>query len=123
MNLSAIRAQFEPMREVGFADIGADYFPVGAPFANPAYHVVLQNLTDQPAIFSFLPAGQIPLEDGTDDHIVVQSEVAYVLDINTNRTNVASGYIFAQGTQVWVAAFAGAPASGEVVLSVLYGAS
>ena len=50
----AIRLQFEPVRSLGYASIGAGYMGVGTAIANPGRQFFIQNLTDVTLMFSLM---------------------------------------------------------------------
>lgn len=106
----AIRLQFEPVRSLGFASIGAGYMGVGTALSNPARQVFIQNLTDVTLMFSF---------DGVNDHFPLPTNGFLLLDITSNKTQ-QGGFFIAEGSRLYVKEV-GAPASGSVYLSTMYG--
>jgi hypothetical protein len=95
--------------------------PVG-PFAYPIRIFHLQNLTDQPCVFSFAaPGSAVPPTNGTADHVVINSESFLLLDITSDSTMPGGEFYMQQGTTVYVRALSASTTLGAVWLSVFYG--
>lgn len=108
----AIRLLPEPLRSSAFGAVGAPYSAVGTAFAHPISIILIQNATDAGALFSL---------NGVDDHFFIPGGGFVLLDLTTNKT-VSTGAFIGQGTIVYVKRAAGAPTTGSVYVSVLYGA-
>lgn len=108
----AIRLVPEPVRELGFASIGATYMGIGTEIDNPVRILRMQNLTNELLYFSY---------DGVNNHEVLASESFLLLDITTNKTR-EQGYFLAEGTRIYVKQHTNAPTSGSVYVTVYYGA-
>jgi hypothetical protein len=106
----AIRIQFEPVRSLGFASIGAGYMGVGTAISNPARQFFIQNLTDVTLMFSF---------DGIHDHFPLPTNGFLLDDITSNKTQLG-GFYLAEGTRLYVKEI-GAPSTGSVYFSIMYG--
>jgi hypothetical protein len=106
----AIRLQFEPVRSLGEASIGAGYMGVGTPIANPARQFFIQNLTDVTLMFSF---------DGINDHFPLPSNGFLLDDVTSNKTQ-QGGFYIAEGTRLYVKEI-GTPSTGSVYFSVMFG--
>lgn len=107
----AVKIAFEPIRSLAAAAVVAGYTAVGTALSNPAYHIVLENFTDEDVMFSF---------DGVEDHIAVPSDGAYTLDITTNKTSTAGALYLPAGTIVYAKRI-GTPTTGSVYVAVAYG--
>jgi hypothetical protein len=106
----AIRLQFEPVRSLGEASIGAGYMGVGTAISNPARQFFIQNLTDVTLMFSF---------DGVNDHFPLPTMGFLLDDITSNKTQLG-GFYLAEGTRLYVKEI-GVPSKGSVYFSVMYG--
>ena len=106
----AIRLQFEPVRSLGEASIGAGYMGVGTAINNPARQIFIQNLTDVSLMFSF---------DGIHDHFPLPTNGFLLLDITSNKTQ-QGGFFIAEGSRLYVKEI-GTPSTGSVYFSVMYG--
>ncbi len=107
----AIRLVPETLRTSAFGAIGVGYSAIGTALAHPCSIFLLQNATDGNALFSL---------DGTNDHFFLPSGGFVLFDLTTNKT-LPQGAFISQGTTVYVKRSGGAPTSGAVYLSVLYG--
>lgn len=107
----AIRLQFETVRSLGFASIGAGYMGVGSALSYPARQVFIQNLTNMTLMFSF---------DGINDHFALPTNGFLLLDITSNKTQ-QGGFYIAEGTRLYVKQV-GVPTSGTVYFTSMYGA-
>lgn len=106
----AIRMLFEPQRTLGFAAIGAAYMGVGTAINHPARQFFIQNLTDATLQFSF---------DGINDHFPLPANGFFLSDITSNLAR-GEGFFLAEGERLYVKLL-GAPTSGSVYLSIIYG--
>lgn len=106
----AIRMNFEEIRELDQASIDANYTAIGGPLENPARIILVQNLTDQALMFS---------TDGATDHFALPSMGFILLDAAANQTH-GQGAFFPKGMSVYVTEI-GAPTTGVVYVSVVYG--
>ena len=110
----AIKLLPETLRTAAFGAIGAAYSAVGTALAHPCSIFLIQNATDVAELFSL---------DGVNDHFFLPAGGFLLLDLTTNKT-LPQGAFIGQGTTVYVKQGpAGAPASGSVYVSVLYGAN
>jgi hypothetical protein len=107
----AIRLQFEPVRSLAAASIGAGYMGVGTAISNPARQFFVQNLTDVTLMFSF---------DGINDHFPLPTNGFLLDDVCSNKTQ-QGGFFIAEGTRLYVKEI-GTPTTGSVYFSVMYGA-
>lgn len=106
----AIRAEYEPIRSLGFASITANYMGIGTEFDNPARIIRVQNLTDALLWIS---------TDGINDHEILAPNSFLLIDVNTNKSR-EHGYYFPEGTRFYVKQNA-VPTEGSVYVSVIYG--
>jgi hypothetical protein len=111
-NLSQ-RMNFEDLRTLGFASIGAGYVGIGSSLDHPAREILVQNLTDKTLVFS---------NNGIIDKFKLPAMSGYVLDITANKTNQAGLFMMAEGERLYVRQDSLAPTSGEVCFSAVYGA-
>ena len=109
MSNQAINIKFEPLRSRAFGSINGTYSAIGTPFSNPCRILLIQNQTDVLLTFS---------DDGVTDNLVLPAGGFILLDVTSNKTSTGGAAYFAQGTVFWVK---GAPTSGSVYVSVLYG--
>lgn len=110
MSAISIRMLFEPQRTLGFAAIGAAYMGVGTAVDHPVRQFFIQNLTDATLQFSF---------NGIDDHFPLPANGFFLSDITSNKAR-GSGFFLAEGDRLYVKTL-GAPATGSVYFSVVYG--
>lgn len=108
----AIRLMPEPVRTLGFAAIGAAYMGVGTAMTRPIRMLLIQNLTDELAMFSF---------DGVDDHLPMPANGYLILDISANKTS-SVGFFLAEGQRLYVKHEGAAPTTGSVYFTTFYGA-
>lgn len=72
-----IRTNWEPMKKIGFADIGAVYIGVGTPLTIPARWMLIQNLTDVLLTFSW---------NAVDDHFELPKRSFLLIDVTSNKS-------------------------------------
>ena len=107
----SIRMKFETLRSLAFGSIGAAYAAVGTSFDHPIRFTAITNLTDAAMYFSF---------DGVNDHLVLPANGFIVLDVTTNKSQ-SQGLYIAENDRLYVKQV-GAPSSGSVYCSAMYGA-
>ena len=73
---------------------------------------MISNFTNTPLVFSF---------DGSNDHFVLAAGAQWINDNRANRTDESGGFYLPVGVSLWAAELTGAPASGAVYFSVIYG--
>jgi len=103
------RAQFEALRTLGFAGIGAGYAACGGATADYVRLVSFFNGTDADVTVSL---------DGVADHIRVSSGSGQVFDVTANEVR-DDGLFFPIGTQFYAKRSVGAPTSGSFWIQVL----
>jgi len=111
----AIRLEFDVLRTLSAATIaaaGAAYTGVGTALAHPARAFILQNNTDAAIMFS---------DDGINDKLPLPAGGLLILDITANKTLV-TGFFFAEGRRLYAKERSGAPTTGSVDFTVIYGA-
>lgn len=106
----ANRMLFEPQRELAFGAIVAGYMGVGTAVSHPVRQFLIQNLTDATLQFSF---------NGIDDHFPLPANGFFLNDITSNKS-VSQGFFLAEGDRLYVKTL-GAPTTGSVYFSVVYG--
>jgi len=106
----AIRWRPEELRSLAFGAVAASYTALGGPMDNSVINYKISNLTDANILVSY---------DGVNDHDVVAANGFVLYDVASNK---GKGDILAltKGAQVYVKREAGAPASGNVYLTVFY---
>lgn len=109
MSLSII-LKFEAIRSLAFGSIVAGYTPIGDALDHPATLLTVQNLTNQPLMFSF---------DGIKDHFILTANGVYNIDCNANRSKEGSSLSIRKGTKLYVKRV-GTPTSGSVYITVGY---
>lgn len=102
----------EPVRTLGFAALGIPYSTVGTPMTRPVRMVILQNFIDTGVMISF---------DGINDHLPMVINGYLVLDITSNKT-LPQGFFLAEGQQLYARQLGAAAASGNLYVTVFYGA-
>jgi hypothetical protein len=110
MNVLAIRANFEPIREIAFGAIGAGYAAVGSALVNPIRIVRFTNMTDVDVYASL---------DGVHNHMRFAPGSFFLLDIETNR-EVPNKFALPVGTVFQVKAVSALPSSGEFYIETVY---
>lgn len=113
MSAPAIRAKYEPIREVAFGSITGTFTTVGVPISPAVRHCIVQNFTDQILDFSIS-------QEGTVHHFSLSSSTAYVFDVTANETTT-EGFFLGAGQSLWVRHRGSAPTSGFVQFSTVYG--
>ena len=113
----AVRLRTEAVRTVGFAAIVAAspaFLGIGTVVTAPVRMIFLQNLTDALLMFSF---------NGIDDTFPLAPNGYIILDIAANQT-FNQGFFLAENQRIYVKQSGGTPAptSGDVYLTVFYGA-
>ena len=107
----ACRITYEPLRSLGFANIGANYVAVGGASLNPTYMFAIDNDTDTNLIISF---------DGVDDHTFVAAMSGRIYDYCANKA-VAGLAAQPQNTRVYVRTESGGtPTVGSVYVTSIY---
>lgn len=102
--------KWEPMRVVAFGSITNAYTAVGAATTAPINQFVLVNETDKTLYISF---------DGVNDHLVLLSGTQFVNDVNSNKS---TNHLFmGEHENVYVKYVAGAPTSGSLYFSTMFG--
>ncbi len=108
----AIRAEFEEIRRLQFNAIQNLVFTgVGTACEHPVRMIILHNFTDSLLVFS---------RDGLTDEFELGVGGDMVLDMTANKT-IESGFSFEQGTRLYTRWYTGAPTTGHVSFSVIYG--
>jgi hypothetical protein len=102
------RVQFDAIRTLGFAAIGAAYAPIGAAFVNRAVILTITNTTDVTLTISF--------GNGVDN-VVIPTLTTKMWNFGSNSNAPASQLGMAVGTIVSVK---GTPGSGSVYVEVAY---
>lgn len=110
MSTLSIRLRLEELRSLAAGSIGAAYMGVGTALSHPARQFIIVNLTDATVMFSF---------DGVTDHVVFPRNGIWINDVTANKTE-DQGFYLAQGDRLYVKQV-GAPTTGAVYFSVLYG--
>lgn len=110
-NLSE-RMKFDIQRTALFGAIGGAYSKVGTPLLFPAIQFMISNLTNANLQFSF---------DGVNDAFPLGAGIQWINDNRANRTELSTGFYLSIGEQLWVKTIGGAPSSGAVYFSVIYG--
>jgi len=106
------RANFEPLRSLGFASISASYAAVGTPSTHPVRAFCLNNNTQGDMIFS---------RDNTlsEGELFVKAGSYKLWDVQSNRkTTNEDRYVLDEGTQ-WYVKQITAPVSGAVYIENL----
>lgn len=113
----ALRATYEPLRVIAFGAIPAAYAPNGAfgdPLSEMGRIVTIKNGTDSDVYISL---------DGINDHEWLPSQSFDKTDHTSNKASRPGGFLgVPAGTQFWIR-YGAAPTSGQVTMSVVYGAS
>ena len=102
-------AQFDEIRSLSAAGIGAGYAVIGDPLESPAVILTFKNATDGDVFVS---------TDGVTDHLFLPSNSFNVFDIRTNAMNLLD-YVFAVGTQFWIADGPTVPTTGTFYIEVV----
>lgn len=111
MNDRAIRAQFDTLRSLGYASIGASYVIVGTTFSQPVRGIKVVNTSNANLIVSY---------DGLNDNDVVTANGGYVYDYASNKSEQAGNLLQPVGNGVWVKQETSAPTSGTVYVVIIY---
>jgi hypothetical protein len=110
--INALRAAYEPLRTLLFGDIGIFYTELGTPLEEVGRILTFKNSTDAIITISF---------DGVNDHEILFPNSFDKTDFTSNKAATQGGFLgIPANTQVWIK---GAPGSGQVSLSVVYGSN
>lgn len=110
MAQQSLRMYAEPLREVGFAAIGAVYTGIGTGLAYPARIIYIQNLTRVLLYFSL---------DGISDHLPLAPNATTVIDVTANKSK-AEQLCFSEGTRFYVRAPGVLPLIGSAYITSFY---
>ncbi len=108
----ACRMAYEPERSSAFGSILVGYTVVGPLFTHPIRILVLQNGTNGAVTFSL---------DGVNALITLQAGIHIVLDITAARSNDPAGFCAPIGQGIYVKQSGGAPTTGSVYATAIYG--
>ena len=114
-NKYALRAWAEPLRSVVYSSITSTMAAIGSPFAYPTRVLFLTNGTDATIYFGFVSGAT------SNAQFAILAGNSLTLDITTNKS-FDDGLYFAIGTQAYIA-YATAPTTGSVYLSLVYGST
>ena len=103
--------RFEPLRSLAFGSISGTYAALGAPLANAARIIGIDNTTNAVVTISF---------DGVNDHTVVPATAGKIFDFTTNRMGPVSHLLLPANTTIYVKQTSGAPSSGSVYVTDVY---
>ncbi len=104
------RAQYEPIREVAAASVGASYSAVGTAITDHARIIRIVSSLDAEAYVSI---------DGTNNHIRLASNSFVLYDLSSNKVQ-DDGLFLSVGTVFYAKRVSGAPTSGSLWIEVLY---
>jgi len=102
------------LRSLGFASVGGTMTAVGAAAGDAVRLINITNLTNQHLIGSLY---------GTRDEFILPSGSGMLLDVCTNKTNVAAGFYLNAATRIHVRHTGVAPISGDVYVTYWVGAN
>lgn len=105
-----VKVNYEELRTLGFAAIGAVYIAVGTVLDHAAHIIEIDNTTDENLFISY---------DGVTDHRFIYARTGKVIDYATNRTS-NSRWVVPAGRRIYVKQETGAPTLGNVYISVAY---
>jgi hypothetical protein len=105
-----LKAEFEELRTVAFAGIGAGYAIFGAPLVNPSRLIIITNTTNQSVTLS---------TNGVTDHLIIPAGSFKLLDISANRS-AKDGFYFRTGTQFYQKRTSAAPTTGSIYLETIF---
>lgn len=109
----ALRLLPEPIRSIAFGSISGTYAGIGTAITNPARVIYLVSTLNVDSMISF---------NGIDDHFVLLASGYIMLDVSSNQS-FNQGLYISSGQRLYVKQLSGAPASGSVYLTVMYGAN
>lgn len=112
-NKFALKAWAEPLRSVAFGSITSTMAAIGSPFVYPPRVLFVTNGTDATIFFGFKPGAT------SNAQFALLAGTSMSLDVTANTAS-DDGLYFAIGTQPYIA-YASAPTSGFVYVSVVYG--
>jgi len=103
-------AQFEPLRTVGFAVIGANYIPLGSALSSPTRIISINNGLNEDVFLSL---------DGVTDHLRLVGTGFELWDLCSNSSG--NDYpVFPIGQRFYVKHTGIAPVSGDIWIHALY---
>jgi len=106
------RAQFEAVREVAAASVGATYSAVGTAIVDHARLIRIVSTLNAEVYVSF---------DGIVDHIRMAVGSFFIMDLSSNKVR-DDGMFVSVGTVFYVKQVSGAAATGSLWIEVLYAA-
>lgn len=111
-NSQALKGWAEPLRTAVYSDITGTLTALGDPYANPVRIYFFTNNTDAVIYVSW---------NGTDNMFAVIPGNSITIDVCANQSNPDGLYI-GTGDSTYIA-YATAPTTGSVYLSLVYGTS
>jgi hypothetical protein len=111
MALGPLNAKPETLRSLAYTSISGSYAAVGTPLSYPSRILIITNKCNTDMFFSV---------DGTNDHFIIPTGTAQLIDLNANRDGNKYSFVFQKGTQFYVKQVS-APASGSVYIASIYG--
>lgn len=99
------------LRSLAFGSVSGTYAAVGTALANPTRIICFTNTSDADMTVSI---------DGTNAYLIVPAGSFKLFDLCTNRLHVSQYWMFAVGTQFFVAT-AGTPSKGAFYIECLWG--
>ncbi len=111
-NKYALKAWAETLRTAAFGSITGSLAALGSPYAHPVRVYIFTNGTDATIYVSW---------NGVNNMFAILAGNSLTLDIVTNKS-VDDGLYLEEGKSTYIA-YATAPTTGSVYLSVVYGTS
>lgn len=107
--INAIRSKYEELRILNFGDFVGGFIEFGDPLEHPGRILTFKNFTDAIITISF---------DGETDHEILAANSFDKTDHTSNASSQGGFLGIAANTQIYAD---GAPTTGFVALSVVYG--
>ena len=116
--MNEIKADYEGLKTLGFAAIGANFVGIQDMSGNPAsalhpirIHTILNN-TNADLLFSI---------DGIKPFVLIPALRSFTDDVCSNRTDQAGGSMLPEGTRLYIKDNGIAPTTGAIYWTILYG--
>ena len=112
MIASSQLARWEDLRSLGHASLSSSYVGIGGSFTQPVRLIEIDNTTDANLIISF---------DGVNAKRFISANTGKVLDIASDRNDIAKNLEQPVGDRIYVKLEAGSTATvGNVYVAVMY---
>ena len=104
------RVAFEPIREVAFISITANFIAVGPVLSDFGRVISFTNTTDVPVYFSF---------DGINNHLRLEANAFKLFDLTANTVH-DNAFFLARNTTIFIKQVLAAPTTGSAHIELMF---